>query len=181
MSIGTLSPKKVFLLQCWQEILNDPELDRYHDDYRIETDADGRIVMSPRPRNPHNRKAFIIAQLLEQRLGGCASTESRIVTDEGVKAADAVWCHPDRWDEINNQDVFVAAPEICVEVLSPGNTSSEIEQKRALYFGAGAREVWICERNNKVSFFGSDGRLKHSLLCPDFPSVLDLSPPQPRV
>jgi len=179
MSTTTLTPKKAFLLQRWQEILNDPELDRYNDDYRIETDAEGRIVVSPRPRNSHNRKAFVIAQILERHLGGYASTESRILTDDGVKAADAVWCHPERWDEIHNQDVFVTAPEICVEVLSPRNTRSEIDYKRALYFNAGAREVWICERNNKIAFFDPEGLLKESVICPEFPSELDLKPPRP--
>jgi Uma2 family endonuclease len=79
-----------------------------------------------------------------------------------------------------NQDVFLTAPEICIEVLSPGNTRAEIDQKRVLYFAAGAREVWICDRKNKISFYGPAGLLERSRLCPDFPSRLDLTSPKLR-
>ena len=90
MSTATLTAKKAFLLQRWQQILNDPELDQYDDDYRIETDADGHILMSPRPPNTHNRKAFLIAHMLQERFGPSASGETRIVTDHGIKVADAL-------------------------------------------------------------------------------------------
>jgi Uma2 family endonuclease len=180
MSTATLTAKKAFLLQRWQQILNDPELDQYDDDYRIETDADGHILMSPRPPNTHNRKAFLIAHMLQERLGPSASGETRIVTDHGIKVADAVWCPASRWPQNEENDTFVTAPDICIEVLSPSNTRAEIDQKGALYFAAGAREVWICDRNNKISFFGLEGLLEKSKLCPDFPSRLDLTPPKPR-
>mgnify|MGYP001313879954 CR=1 FL=1 len=39
----------------------------------------------------------------------------------------------------------LAAPEICLEILSPSNSIVEMEMKRALYFEAGAREVWECD------------------------------------
>jgi len=35
------------------------------------------------------------------------------------------------------------APDLAVEVISPGNSSAEILQKVALYFAAGTRQVWI--------------------------------------
>jgi hypothetical protein len=34
--------------------------------------------------------------------------------------------------------VLERAPEICVEIISPSNTESEIQEKQALYFEAGA-------------------------------------------
>jgi len=37
----------------------------------------------------------------------------------------------------------VIAPEICVEVISPRNSPEEMAEKRALYFAAGADEVWF--------------------------------------
>ena len=48
--------------------------------------------------------------------------------------------------------VLTSAPEICVEILSPSNTQPEINEKRALYFDAGATEVWICNLNGSMSF-----------------------------
>ena len=37
------------------------------------------------------------------------------------------------------------APDLVVEVLSPGNTDAEMDRKRAEYFAAGVRLVWIVD------------------------------------
>jgi Uma2 family endonuclease len=68
---------------------------------------------------------------------------------------------------------FVEAGEICVEVISPSNTKAEMEEKMALYFDAGAVEVWFCDENGKMRFVGKDGSLERSLLCPDFPVLIE--------
>ncbi|RLS31756.1 MAG: Uma2 family endonuclease [Planctomycetota bacterium] len=41
--------------------------------------------------------------------------------------------------------VWAVAPDLAVEVLSPGNTPAEMERKVADYLGAGARLVWIID------------------------------------
>jgi Uma2 family endonuclease len=38
---------------------------------------------------------------------------------------------------------WVGAPDLAVEVISPGNTGREIEEKINEYLGAGVRAVWI--------------------------------------
>jgi Uma2 family endonuclease len=63
------------------------------------------------------------------------------------------------------------APEICVEVLSPSNSKPEMEEKRALYFEAGAQEVWICGLDGKMEFYTADLSAA-SRLCPMFPGQL---------
>jgi hypothetical protein len=76
--------------------------------------------------------------------------------------------------EIRDRHAFNLArwKEICVEVLSPGNTRGEMDEKRELLFEAGAEEMWICDEKGRMFFF-----MKHapaeaagkSILCPDFP------------
>jgi Uma2 family endonuclease len=67
--------------------------------------------------------------------------------------------------------VLTRAPNICVEILSPSNSTSEIDEKRALYFDAGAAEVWICNLDGSVSFFvGPDRHQLNSIICPAFPN-----------
>jgi Uma2 family endonuclease len=66
------------------------------------------------------------------------------------------------------------APEICIEVRSPGNTIQELYEKRDAYFRAGAREVWICDLSNQIALFNESGELNKSELCPDFPAVIEL-------
>jgi Uma2 family endonuclease len=175
MCTVTLTAKQSILLERWRQILNDPELDQY-ENFRIETDGNGELLMSPRPPKPHNFKATKIATMLVERLGGEAAIEPQIITSEGIKVPDACWLHPDRYEEASDPDPFIIAPEICVEVLSPSNTPDELERKRGLYFAAGAIEVWICDRSNNMIFYAPDGVLTKSELCPDFPLRL----PSPR-
>lgn len=43
----------------------------------------------------------------------------------------------------NFEKYFPFAPDLAVEVLSPGNTAREINEKVAMYFAAGSRAVWV--------------------------------------
>jgi integrase len=52
-----------------------------------------------------------------------------------------VWLDRGRPELIERPLVLTRAPEICIEILSPSNTPAEINEKRALYFDAGAAEV----------------------------------------
>ncbi|MEQ1807980.1 MAG: Uma2 family endonuclease [Burkholderiaceae bacterium] len=44
---------------------------------------------------------------------------------------------------------FPAAPEICVEIMSPANTWAEMHMNAGLYLEAGALEVWVIAMNGK--------------------------------
>jgi Uma2 family endonuclease len=77
---------------------------------------------------------------------------------------------------LGKQVCFPRAPEICVEVMSPGNTEAEIEEKMALYFDAGAREVWLCAQGGAMTFFspGSARPMRASKIYPEFPKQIEL-------
>jgi Uma2 family endonuclease len=93
-----------------------------------------------------------------------------------VKVADVTWASAKRLAKIAGRTALSAAPEICVEVLSPGNTRNEIEDKRRLYFEAGAQEVWICERDGTLRFFLKAAPAKlapTSKLCPGMPGRIE--------
>src|SRR5215212_980408 len=63
---------------------------------------------------------------------------------DSVLGADVAFISHERLAKIENPDKFGPfAPDLAVEVLSPGNRPSEIAGKIALYFGAGARAVWV--------------------------------------
>jgi hypothetical protein len=38
-------------------------------------------------------------------------------------------------------------------VISPSITAEEIAEKRAFYFEAGAKEVWLCDMDGRMSFY----------------------------
>ncbi|MBV9998896.1 MAG: Uma2 family endonuclease [Verrucomicrobia bacterium] len=64
------------------------------------------------------------------------------------------------------------APDICVEVQSPSDTPPKLREKAAAFFGVGVREVWVCDRKGKMRFYGPEGPLERSGLCPEFPDEI---------
>jgi Uma2 family endonuclease len=62
-----------------------------------------------------------------------------------------------------------------VEVRPPGNSLEELAEKKAAYFRAraGAREVWMCDQNNTIEFFGPKGQISKSAVCPRFPNKIE--------
>jgi Uma2 family endonuclease len=164
-----------FNLRRWADLLADKELARFEG--RIETDRHGHIIMSPPPAPSHgsfqSEMAYLLRSLMPQ---GRVLTECPISTADGVKAADVAWASPECMRQLGNRVCFPKSPEICVEILSPSNTEAEIREKMALYFDAGASEVWLCADSGAVSFFGPGTAqpMKVSELCPQFPKQIEL-------
>ncbi|HEY2082355.1 MAG TPA: Uma2 family endonuclease [Verrucomicrobiae bacterium] len=164
-----------FNLRRWNELLGDPEVAKIEG--RVETDRYGHVIMSPPPAARHGSFQSEIAYSLRSLMQtGRVLTECPISTADGVRAADVAWASPECVEELGNRICFPRSPEICVEVLSPGNTDSEIQEKMALYFDAGAEEVWLCDTSGAMKFFLSAGSraVRVSNLCADFPARIKL-------
>ena len=156
----------------WDEVC----ANRYLQDlpFRIETNRWGQIVMSP-PHNDHSFAQSSIYDLLKKKMrGGEVLQETVLDTEDGNKVADATWMSDAFYRANKGQSSFKRAPEICVEVKSPSNSMGELMEKKALYFKAGAQEVWIREQSGRMFFFNADGALERSLLCPGFPLTVDI-------
>jgi Uma2 family endonuclease len=169
IELPDLKAQTAFNVARWTEILADPRLAKLPD--RIETDRHGHIIMSPPAAFTHADRQGQIADLLKSLLpNGRTLPECPLSTADGIKAVDLVWLDRGRPELIERPLVLTRAPEICVEILSPSNTPSEIDEKRALYFDAGANEVWICNLDGSMTFFlGPDHQASTSALCPAFP------------
>jgi Uma2 family endonuclease len=104
---------------------------------------------------------------------GRAFADTPALTSDGIKLPDATWVSAVYAQELETKEPLVLerAPEICVEVLSPFNSKPEMEEKRALYFEAGAQEVWICGLDGKMEFY-TPALSAASRLCPLFPGQL---------
>jgi Uma2 family endonuclease len=163
-----------FNLHRWAELLADPELAKIEG--RIETDRHGHIIMSPPPAPSHGSYQLWIGHLLTSLMPrGRVITECPVSTAAGVKAADVAWVSPELLRKFGNQACFPHAPEICVEVISPGNTVAEMNEKISLYFDADAEEVWVCSAVGVMSFHSHSGdTLKASSLYPAFPKRIKL-------
>jgi len=157
----------------WAEVHADASLSDSPN--RIETNAWGQIIMTPPPGGPHSSKQSEILFQLRTLLGGKALVECPISTVDGVRAADVGWYSAERYLSVKGQLACEIAPEICVEVISPRNTDSEMRIKRELYFDAGAIECWICDLDGNMSFYdikAPNTPASRSQLCPDFPNPI---------
>jgi Uma2 family endonuclease len=170
IELPDLASQTGFNLARWSEILADSQLAELP--YRIETDQYGHLVMSPPPAPLHGQRQVDVALLLRQLLpAGRILSECPVSTAAGVKAIDVAWLAPGRTENIPRLTLFERAPDICVEILSPSNSAAEIQQKRVLYFDAGAAEVWICNLDGSMSYYVAprDQQTSTSILCPTFP------------
>jgi Uma2 family endonuclease len=158
----------------WAELVADPQWQQWEG--RIETDEYGNVIMMPPAQVIHSSAQSEIVVLLQQQLGRKVLPECPISTAGGVKAADVAWMRGEEYDKVKSAPCLPSAPPICVEVLSPSNSRREMIHKKALYFQAGAVEVWFCDRKGKMTFYLSqqDAGSSASRLCPAFPAQVEV-------
>ena len=88
----------------------------------------------------------------------------------------------DHWDNLGNR--FVACtPDIAVEVMSPSNTSADIERKIAEYLAAGSQRVWVAypssrtvavhHPNGATITYSDDDVITDEVLLPGFFPAVD--------
>ena len=174
LNLPSIQDQTAFNLDRWDVLCADKRFAGWEG--RFETDRFGGIIMHYYAEFAHGDRQVDIASLLRHFLPkGKATVECPISTSEGVKVADVAWISNKRLKQVGGRAVLKGAPEICVEVLSKKNTKQEIEEKRRLYFDAGAKEVWVCERNGIMHFFLTSSPAADSgvsTLCPEMPKRL---------
>lgn len=173
--LPAIKDQNAFNLDRWDELCADP---LWADiDGKIETNRHGQVIMNfPAEFGHGGAQADLVTLLRQFAPNGKVTVECPISTSEGVKVADAAWVSPKRLAKIAGRTALAAAPEICIEVLSPSNTRNEIEEKRRLYFEAGAKEVWVCDRKGRLTFFHRAAPAKPtaaSKLCPKMPARVE--------
>lgn len=124
----------------WDDVMANPYLKDLP--FKIELNKWGRIEMSP-ASNRHALAQGKLAHELAQRPGGQMLVECSVATTDGVRVPDVAWISDERLQAFGEATPFPGAPELCVEVMSPSNSSAEMLTKAALYIEAGAQEVWI--------------------------------------
>lgn len=119
------------------------------------------------PRACHQRTAFRLARLLADHVDGAGAGEV-FVAPFGVVFADGTCVVPDllfvsrerMW--IVTEDEVRGAPDLVVEVLSPGSQTLDTIKKRDLYDRHGVTEYWIVDpeaRSVVVLCRDAEGRL----------------------
>jgi Uma2 family endonuclease len=151
----------------WEQLCDDRSLEGIP--YRVELTRHGQIVMSPH-RSYHSIYQSRIIRWLNRLLpDGEAMPECPIETQIGTLVADVAWASAEKVKRNFDLPSWNESPEIVVEVLSPSNAAEEIRKKREAVFAQGASEFWVCDRQGGLEFFGPEGPVARSALCPKFP------------
>lgn len=128
---------------------------------RREELIDGKpVMMSPRRTVIHNRVAFNIAVLFDRYLKGKKCTHfsdgvDLYLDDDNRFVPDMmVVCDPDKI----GPDGIHGAPDLVVEVLSPGTARNDKIRKKDVYARCGVWEYWLASPNEKsVEVYLTDG------------------------
>jgi Uma2 family endonuclease len=122
----------------------------YNDDVWEET-LNGKIVaMSPRPATNHNIVSNNISNIFHNYLKGkpCKTFMDGIdvhMTEDDTVIPDAlIVCERDKI----KPDGIYGAPDLIVEVLSPGTAKRDKGYKKDLYERCGVKEYWIVDISN---------------------------------
>jgi Uma2 family endonuclease len=143
-------------------------------DARWETNGQGQIIMNPPIGLPHAKRADRIGSEVKARAPGWQVwPEVGIHTADGVKAPDLAVARPGFVESVDQRGFLLAAPDLCVEVMSPSNSWEEMRHKALLYLAAGAREVWVCDDAGELLFFDGSGTRAESSLVPGMPKKID--------
>jgi len=148
------------LVRRWEGALRDPRLRELP--FRLELNKWGHIEMTPPASPRHMDLAATLLALVREMLGGKVLPECSIVTEEGIRVADVVWCSEEfvrrHAHEFESWAAALsAAPELCIEIKSPANALGELREKLTLYLASGAKEGWIVHPDGRIEILGEVG------------------------
>ncbi len=140
----------------------------------------GKVVMAPPPGFRHGRVQVQVASKLNDYAvstkRGRVAVETGVVTERGpdtVRGPDISYWSAERLPFDQDPEGYPdAAPDLCVEVLSPSNRRSEMRDKVAEYFGRDVRMVWVVDPEDRtIAVYRSPGEAR--LLHADENAVID--------
>lgn len=128
------------------------------DGYRYELIEGVLKEMSP-AGSEHGMIAATITMLLAQyvkahKLGVVLAAETgyKIARDpDTVIAPDTSFIRQEQIDRVGRTKKFwPGAPDLAVEVVSPGDTAREVREKVAMWLAAGTRMVWVVDAGKRT-------------------------------
>jgi Uma2 family endonuclease len=112
--------------------------------------VDGEVHEEMPPKPEHGRIAgevfFCIRLWLEETGLGVAGVEGGFILrrdPDRVRSPDVWFLSHGRLKEVAREGFYEGAPDLAVEVVSPGEEAEAVLAKVLDYLGAGARAVWL--------------------------------------
>lgn len=152
------------LSALWVELAQDQQLPDWY-----ELTEHGEVVLSPKPSNRHQLLCTQIALQLQTQLGGQAGVEVAILTSTaGIRVPDVVWMPNEKWEVVTTKQDLIQAPDLVVEVLSPGNRKTSVAHKIQAYLASGVQEVIVVGLRGTIEYHRQDGAHPTSTLNLNF-------------
>src|SRR3954469_1032291 len=113
-----------------------------------------KFYMSPAPSFNHFEIVDIIVDIIKSEVKKQANGKVIFAPVDvylGTKTAvqpDIMFIHKDRLDIIHSDGVY-GAPDLIIEVLSPGNKNDDLVKKKEVYETFGVKEYFIVEPSDK--------------------------------
>ena len=118
----------------------------------------GKLVMVPSPSTYHQRISgrleFILRSFVQERgLGEVLDAPLDVVLGEGeereVVQPDILYISKEREGIIAEEEIR-GAPDLVIEIISPGTEERDRHYKKTLYARHGVKEYWIVDPNAKT-------------------------------
>src|SRR5580700_1324754 len=113
----------------------------------------GELVEVPPPVHRHIWLQRRIRELLQARApeGDIVEKEMpfRLMPDYEYWIVDVAYMTRAKWDRINLAGYLDSAPDLVVEVLSPSNTATEMNDRKMTFFKSGCKEFWLVDPVNR--------------------------------
>lgn len=90
----------------------------------------------------------------EKKLGYIFGAETGFLIErdpDTVRAPDVAFVSAERISDRPPAQFFPGAPDLAVEVLSPGDTASEVQEKAEAWLASGCKEVWLVDPRRKTA------------------------------
>lgn len=115
--------------------------------------------------------SFLQSWVEEHRAGVVCGAETGFVLfrdPDTVRAPDAAYVSRDRVARVTDREPFFeGAPDLAVEVVSPGDTAPDVAAKVRDYLAAGSRQVWILRPRERTVTVHRPGAPPHHLGAAD--------------
>ncbi len=135
-----------------QPLLTIADLEALPEDGKRYELIDGDLLVS---REPHVNHQFAISELLQalmnyldlNPIGKVIPEPGVIFSDYDAVIPDIAYVSNERFEKIVVDGKFTAAPDLVIEILSPGTDNERRDRnfKRRLYSVRGVREYWIVD------------------------------------
>ena len=108
---------------------------------------DGEIIMSPPPVTLHQRVSRKTLFVLDRAVPGGElfyAPTGVYFDEENIPEPDLVWVAENSTCQVGEK-TLIGAPDLIVEIFSPGTTRRDRDEKYTLYEKYGVREYWMID------------------------------------